>query len=730
MESVGYHVISAHDGINALRMAYNESPNLIILDSNMPNIDGYEACRLLKHDSQTNQIPIVLLKNDCKKDKNGFVLDTGADEYINKDFNLLRINKVIKKVIPKNTFQKTQTQPKSNLSDVEILVRISQILDNKFLESTLSSKIAQCTNSIKNLKETIQNVFCILNSSFNYTLSGILLNEANEIYIDANEELDNEYLNWVLYKIHRNCNFDYKNIIKNILSDKQTKQPSVVWDTDGAIFIKKLFIKGKYIGAFIVTRTTSSSFSEEERDILISLTTPLATILDNARMYREVKKTNTQLKRVQQELIDFSRTLDNKIDERTHQLHKLYEAGKILTTIHEPNRLLATLVDMILSSIGAEVGAAILVEKNNISKKIEYGLDFETIKNIRLRGNNSQNLYDHVTETGQIMVLSESEIDQQLDLSRLKSRNLKISSIACIPFKTGSSLFGIMVAVNKLNDNAFSKDDIVSMKTLSSMATVAIENAMLYQQTINKAKLEADMKLANEMQIELLPKVPIQNDMFEVASTYLPAETIGGDYYDYIKIDEHNTGFVVADVTGHGVSAAFIMSLVKTCVQLLAKGILSTKKVVEQLNSFLCENIPKNNFVSMAYAIVNTKNKSILYTSAGHNPSLWYHSKTGKFSTITTDGLFLSLFEETVYGEVELHFEKNDIFLFYTDGLTEATNEKKEFFGLERIQEIISDNHEKPAKDISLFIFWELERFLLRSSMDDDMTFTVLKFKE
>ncbi len=383
---------------------------------------------------------------------------------------------------------------------------------------------------------------------------------------------------------------------------------------------------------------------------------------------------------------------------------------------------------MIINSIGAEVGAALLLENGEITKKIEFGHRIRHLfKAIQFKNNGHQAIYQKVLESGEVVILNADDVNEQLDLEILQDRKLTINALACIPFKTATTVIGTMMVINKLFCDSFTQDDIVALTTLASMATVAIENATLYQQTIQKTKLEADMKIAMEMQMELLPKAPPECDVFEVASMYTPAEMIGGDYYDYIDINDHNTGFIVADVTGHGVSAAFIMTLVKTCVQLSSTGIVSTKEVVSELNSFLFKNIPRNNFVSMLYAILNTEERTLHYTSAGHNPSMRYCAKCDKFIPITTDGLFLSLFEETEYGEIVIPLEKNDIYLFYTDGLTEATNKHKEFLGIPRVQEVIRENKDKSAQEISSILFWYLHEYIEHEPLDDDLTFIVLK---
>lgn len=728
-ESSGYKVLTATTCINALKNIYSHNPDIIIMDSSLPDISGYESFRLIKSDPEIRDIPIILL---CAKNNGANMLDFefGTDNFTVEEFDLDNISSLVSKIIGKKNRYGLNRQIKPEISDTDLLTKISKILDRKLKETSLIASISQYANNSMDYYETISNIFYVCRPIFHYTFMAVHIAEENEILIDTLKPLGDDYVNWVIYKAHQECGYDYKTVRKKTLIERGRRDETVIWDSDGYISVKKIFSRSTHIGSIIVANAEPLNFEHSSDEILASISAPFATILDNIRLQCQTSKTNEELKLIHEELIECSHNIESKIEDRTMKLHKLYEAGKILTTIHEPNRLLATLVDMIINSIGAEVGAALLYDNGKISKKIEFGLEFNVIKDLRYRDKLQTPVYKKVLSTGEMVVLNKSQISKYLDMKIIKSRNLHINSLACLPFKTGTNVIGIMLVINKLRNDTFTKDDIDSLSTLSSMATVAIENATLYQQTILKTKLEADVRMAMEMQVELLPKGPPNSDVFEVSSMYTPAEMIGGDYYDYIYIEDGKIGFVVADVTGHGVPAAFIMTQVKACVQLSARGISSTQQVVRSINSFLYKNIPKNNFVSMLYTIIDERERTLLYTSAGHNPSLWFSSKTGKFKSISTEGLFLSLFENTDYGEVKIPFEKGDIFLFYTDGLTEAVNEKKEFFGTDRLKEIIKKNKSRSAQDITSCIFWSLQDFIGRSALNDDMTFIVLKIKK
>ena len=681
LASNGHDITEVKDGVEAIKAVYNSLPDMVIVDYHIPRLNANFLCRLLKYDKATKKIPFCVVSSD-KYDEHAFVQ---PDYCINPDENIDHIQSIINKAVKTN--HPKAVSKKIKLTDSELLDRINKILELKVFEDDLLKTILDYSNN-NDYQEVLKNIFGLFYHTIQHSFIAIYLKENKELFIDKLKSVSRKYINQVINMVAEQENEYLADCTKKLLCirDDTTPVPSETVIKKNRFFVHKIESNQNKLGFFVITRETGKPFSSFEKEIISACIALLTPIIDNISMSHQLIKMNMELEYIQDEIVEFSKKLDNKIEERTLQLHKFYEAGKVLTTIHEPNRLLATLVDMIISSIGAEVGAALLLEEGFISKKIEFGLGFDILKEIRLNEPASPVLYEKVIETGTQIILTSEDISKKIDQTILQQRNIKLRTLACIPFKTGSKVIGVMIVVNKLFSDDFSNDDIVALTTLASMATVAIENANLYQQTIEKTKLEADMVIAMEMQMELLPKEPPESEFFEVASMYTSADMVSGDYYDYICIDKDKTGFTVADVTGHGVSAAFIMTLVKSCVQLSSKGILSTKKVVEALNSFLFTNIPKNNFVSMLYAIIDAKERKLHYTSAGHNPSIWYNSATGEFKDITTEGLFLSLFEETDYGEIEIDLNKGDVFFFYTDGLTEATNKEKEFFGTERVK--------------------------------------------
>ena len=715
LSSQKHQIITAEDGIEVIRSIYSSRPDIVIVDYNISRLNGNYICRLLKYDASTNKIPFCIISKD-KFEGNSFIQ---ADYYITPDGDIKKIGQIVSNVIKSNKTKKIYA--KQPLSDGEILNRINKILELKLLEEDLLKTILNYSNSNDNYQEVIKNIFELFYQTIGHSFIAVYLKENKELFIDKVKSVSRKYINNLISTVAEKNNEYLADSTKKILCirDDGKPIPSGLNLRKNRFFLQQIVSKQNNLGFFVVTRETGKPFTYFEKEIMSQCAALLTPVIDNISMSHQLVKMNLELEYIQDEIVEFSKKLDNKIEERTLQLHKFYEAGKVLTTIHEPNRLLAT--------IGAEVGAALLLEDGLISKKIEFGLGFEILKEIRLKEPASPVLYERVIDTGEQIILSSNDISDKIEQSFLQERNIKLRTLACIPFKTGTKIIGVMIVVNKLFSEDFSNDDVVALTTLASMATVAIENANLYQQTIEKTKLEADMVIAMEMQMELLPKEPPESDFFEVASMYVSADMVSGDYYDYIDIDKHRTGFTVADVTGHGVSAAFIMTLVKSCVQLSSQGVTSTKKVVESLNSFLFTNIPKNNFVSMLYAIIDTNERKLHYTSAGHNPSICYNYKTGEFKEITTEGLFLSLFEATDYGEIEIELNKGDIFFFYTDGLTEAANEKKEFFGKERIQQVIKENYDKPAREINTILYWNLKEFVGQKSFEDDVTFIVLK---
>lgn len=247
-----------------------------------------------------------------------------------------------------------------------------------------------------------------------------------------------------------------------------------------------------------------------------------------------------------------------------------------------------------------------------------------------------------------------------------------------------------------------------------------------------RQRLSRELEVARHVQMSFLPKGNPKVKGLDIASTCIPAFEVGGDYYDFIILDENKIGIIIGDVSGKGTQAAFYMTLTKGFLKALAKQTDSPSEVLSKMNELFYENVERGRFISMIYAIVDLDKKIIRIARAGHNPVI-YHDVSGKINLISPKGMALGLEKGSLFRKVISEYEENleagKSFIFYTDGFTEAANKKDEEYGLDRLSQIAKDYSKSSAEEIMNKILEDVKKFIGKAPQHDDMTMVVLKIE-
>ena len=260
-------------------------------------------------------------------------------------------------------------------------------------------------------------------------------------------------------------------------------------------------------------------------------------------------------------------------------------------------------------------------------------------------------------------------------------------------------------------------------------------NGLLAFELADKLLTKDELQLARKIQAGLMPQDPPQNDHYEISAFYQSAKEIGGDYFDIIKTegDDNKTYVIVVDISGKGIAAALYMVRVQAIIKLLIKSASGVKDILINLKKYFSENLQKDYFLTLIGASIE-ENGKLVACSAGHNPMLYFNYQTNSVEMLNPKGIGIGLndkgiFEKTIE-EKELTPSANDIIVFYTDGLTEAMNENKVQFGIEKLQRLIEANKDKSAKEIKERLVGTIRSFIGNNYQHDDLTFVILKAKE
>lgn len=410
-------------------------------------------------------------------------------------------------------------------------------------------------------------------------------------------------------------------------------------------------------------------------------------------------------------------------DRKAQEVSSLQYFSKLINQVLDFDELAETVTDITKKVSNADAAWIVLPEGNNhkiiAHKNIGY-IDAEMITEFIFSPKVRKNKH-----------FGSSSFTSNLFLMETKSQLSEPYSMAAIaPLKAHSEIKGYLVSVKK-GDFIYDDEDKSAIDTFSDYASVAIENSRLLEESIEKERLEKELDVAREIQRKILPSKDPVFDKLNISSVFIPAFEVGGDYYDFFEIDDNKFGFIIADVSGKGISAAFIMAEVKGIFESLSKTISNPKEILCKANLILKRALDRKNFVSAAYGLIDFEQEVLTIARAGHCPLLLIRNH--QIENIRPTGIGLGLdfspkFEQSL-GEIKFDLRENDLIILYTDGITEAKNSSLEDFGESKFEEILLKHSSKNVDEISNEVIKEVTQFSKHSTQHDDITLVILKWK-
>jgi serine phosphatase RsbU (regulator of sigma subunit) len=242
-------------------------------------------------------------------------------------------------------------------------------------------------------------------------------------------------------------------------------------------------------------------------------------------------------------------------------------------------------------------------------------------------------------------------------------------------------------------------------------------------------KLNSELELAATLQKSLVPRPPEEQGNLQFAFHYEPMGYVGGDYYDVLDLGNGKKGVILADVSGHGVSSAFIAAMLKISFKNYASVSNSPASVLGKLNREYCNVIQTGDYVTAFYTVFDTEKKKIVYSGAGHPRPLYSHG-INNIELLSSEGFFIGMFEEADYTDSMIRFDEGDRFLAYTDGIVEAYSEQKgEQFGEKRLLESFNRHKCLPLEQMLRQIIRDVKKFMHKSSFYDDLAMVAVEYK-
>jgi sigma-B regulation protein RsbU (phosphoserine phosphatase) len=302
------------------------------------------------------------------------------------------------------------------------------------------------------------------------------------------------------------------------------------------------------------------------------------------------------------------------------------------------------------------------------------------------------------------------------------------------PLIHDDSVLGVLVVSNPSSGLTFSEMDLSLVNSLAEQAALAIKNSDAMNLRLAKTRMDSDLSLAKEVQELFLAQKSPEWKGLDIDAQYLPSSQVGGDFYDFYKLSSTKFAVCVADVSGKGVPASLLMAICQTNLRHYVKKFRTPSAVLKILNEDLEKRIREDMFITLFLAVIDTQANTLTYARAGHEPALLAkRNKADKLSVekLHGNGMALGMVPTDLFGESiedqSVRFETNDVLVLFTDGVTEAENEDKEEFGIDRLSKTLSATTPSKANDFNRKLLSELDEYRSDSFERDDLTIVTVK---
>jgi len=288
-------------------------------------------------------------------------------------------------------------------------------------------------------------------------------------------------------------------------------------------------------------------------------------------------------------------------------------------------------------------------------------------------------------------------------------------------------IIGVLQALNKLDGTPFTDEEISLFSAFANQAAIAMENARLHAEELEKQRLEQELTLAHQIQQRFWPDKLPTIEGISISGISVPALQVGGDYYDFIPIGQNQLGMTVGDISGKGVPAALLMATLRAMLRTQVENRHSVSDTIFLVNNAIFRDTSDEKFLTLFYCVLDTETQNLTYVNAGHTPGFLYnmHSKEEKYLEI--GGTLVGFLENFPFQEGYESLDSGSVLLLYSDGATDALNPQNEEFGAERLYSLIRENSHLNARDLIGLIYQKVVEFSNGTQQFDDITMIALK---
>jgi len=413
------------------------------------------------------------------------------------------------------------------------------------------------------------------------------------------------------------------------------------------------------------------------------------------------------------------------------QLSVLYDAAQIVSSEEDFQKTLDGILELLAQQFKfdlcvirfLEPESMTLIVKSLVGSSSEHFGQFE--RNLNMD-----------TYIGQAFLTSTTTVVNDTDTidKPISAENIKRDGITCLahtPIVFEGETIGILSAFSKTAKGIFTNEFIALFENLAGQVGIAWRNDQQLQKLLQGREQEREMQIAKDIQKDLLPTNLPTSGNISIAGLCVPAHQVGGDYYDFIERDNSCYDLVIADVSGHNIGSALIMAETRTFIHARIQDIKQPAKMLQALNGYFLKDLDRSDlFVTMFYLQYNPKNHRLIFGNAGHNTPLLWKKQKRQIEILDTEGLIFGIKKDIAFEQKATDLEQGDILLLYTDGIIEAENRDKLFFGIERLSKVLEECEDLSPQELIDQIMTQGRIFTGMRHFKDDVTLVVMKVLE
>ncbi len=406
--------------------------------------------------------------------------------------------------------------------------------------------------------------------------------------------------------------------------------------------------------------------------------------------------------------------VNRKLDRKIQELNTLFELGKEFGLVLDPDKLVRLLALSLMGQVG--VNRYLICVKEGGSMRIAASrLDGPLPQPELLTGLARIKAGIRIED---IVVTGASDPRPVLGALDLK---------VIVPMELQGQTKGILLLGDKLNRDPFAKEDFEFLSALSSLAMIALENGRLFQEAIEKQRMEDELVIAREIQKGLLPSVLPAVPGVEIGAANFSSKQVGGDYYDAIQLDDHRLILAIGDVSGKGTPASLLMANIQATIRALVPLNLPLGELTARVNDLMCMNTGDSRFVTFFWGCLDFHTRRFTYVNAGHNHPFVMRAD-GTVERLDKGGMILGVMETIIpYEEGSVDLCTGDLLVLFTDGVSEAMNIRSEEYGEDRLETVIRKAGGWGAQGLIDIIHQDITAHAEGAPQSDDITMMVIR---